>query len=139
MRRLRGELVERTRAYAHRVVDVAEELDAQSKRRRVVARIVDQLVGCGTSVGANTREADEAMSRPDFCKALGIVLKELGEGEFWLSFVADRGWIPSQRLDELRKENRELTRIMHVIVGRTKANARSVAPREKISKYPGTR
>ena len=37
------------------------------------------MAGAGTSVGANAWKADEAMSRADFCKGLGVVLKELNE------------------------------------------------------------
>jgi four helix bundle protein len=49
--------------------------------------------GSGTSVGANIFEADEAMSRPDFCRMLGIVIKELNETRFWLRLVVARKWI----------------------------------------------
>lgn len=125
MRRLKGEFLDRTCAYAHRMVDVAEELERKVRSRRVVGRVVDQLVGCGTSVAANTREADEAVSLADFCRSLGTVIKELAEGGFWLSFVGDRGWIPSDLLAVLRQENAELTRIVHVIIARTRVTSRA--------------
>jgi four helix bundle protein len=53
---------------------------------------MDQIAASGTSVGANTFEADEAMSRKDFCKALGIANKELNETRFWLRLFVRREW-----------------------------------------------
>ncbi len=79
----------RGKSFSHRVVDVAEAVEA----RRRSHRIVDQMIGCGTSVGANLYEANDAVSRKDFSKSLGTVLKELGESRFWLEFVSERaGW-----------------------------------------------
>ena len=76
--RLQQELMERAESFSHRVVDVAESLEQQKRSRR----IIDQMIGSGTSVGANVCESDEALSRPDFCKGLAIALKELGETRY---------------------------------------------------------
>src|SRR5687768_16793365 len=69
------EIKDRTTEFGDRVLDVVEALE----RKRIYRRIVDQMVGSGTSVAANACEADQAVSRPDFCKALGTVVKELAE------------------------------------------------------------
>lgn len=122
MRRLDDKFLIRTKRFSHRMVDVAETLERGSKSKWVVGRIVSQMVGAGTSVGANTREADEAVSRPDFCKALGTVLKELSESRFWLEFVGERNWIRSARLKDLLREADELTRLFSVIVARVRRN-----------------
>lgn len=124
MRRLQQEFLDRTKRFAHRVVDVAEAVAESRKRSVITDRIIDQLVGAGTSVGANTREADEAMSRKDFTKGLGVVLKELAEAQYWLEFVGERGWIRSDRLAALLAECGELTLICNAIVSRTKATDR---------------
>lgn len=116
MRRLRGDLPGRADAFSHRMVDVAEALDANRKFKRVI----DQIVGCGTSVGANTSEADEAVSEPDFCKSLGTVLKELNECRFWLRFVSRRDWVPAARLTGLQQEADELKLIYGAILTRTR-------------------
>lgn len=119
MARLDADLLERYEDFSHRVTDVAEELERQKRFRRVV----DQVVGCGTSVGANMSEADEAVSSPDFCRALGIALRELSETRFWLRFVAKRGWVPSERLDTLINECQELRRIAGAMLSRTRRRA----------------
>ncbi|MCW5776911.1 MAG: four helix bundle protein [Phycisphaeraceae bacterium] len=119
MARLTEELVERAEAFSHRMLDVAETVE----RQRRSARIVDQITGCGTSVGANVCEADEAMSPKDFVRALGVAVKELSESRFWLRLVAKRDWIEQTRLDPLIQECMELRRIFGTMIARTKSRA----------------
>ncbi len=119
MGRVSRELLERTETFSHRMVDVAEALAKAGRSRRVV----DQLIGCGTSVGANTCEADEAMSRPEFCRILGVVVREAAESRFWIRFVAKRGWIPEPRLAGLEAESVELRKIFGSMIARTKLAA----------------
>ena len=45
-----------------------------------------QLLRCGTSIGANTRESKNAQSRMDFLNKLNIALKEADETDYWLTF-----------------------------------------------------
>ena len=75
MSRLREELLDRIVEFGDRGLQLAEALD----RKRVFARLTDQISGCFTSVGANVYEAHEAMSDKDFCKALGVAIKEASE------------------------------------------------------------
>lgn len=53
----------------------------ESNRKFVVAR---QLLKSATSIGANTREAQNAESKSDFIHKLKIALKEVDETEYWL-------------------------------------------------------
>ncbi|MGD9688849.1 MAG: hypothetical protein AB7K52_02175 [Phycisphaerales bacterium] len=57
MGRLRSEFIERIESFGHRVVDVADALGAEGHS----PRIVRQVMGSGTSAGANFAEADEAL------------------------------------------------------------------------------
>ena len=61
------------------VLAYVEALEAG--RRYVVAR---QLLRCGTSVGANVREAQHAESRADFVHKCKIAAKEAEETDYWL-------------------------------------------------------
>jgi four helix bundle protein len=114
--RFKNDLIERADVFSYRMVDVAEALGKKSRSRR----IVDQIIGCGTSVGANTSEADEAVSRADFCKSLGIIVKELNECRYWLRFVAKREWLPAPRLELIQKEAAELKLIYGAILSRSR-------------------
>ncbi len=116
MGRFRAQTIDRVDAFSYRMMDVAEALERKGKSRR----IVDQIIGCGTSVAANLSEADEAMSRPDFCKTLGIVVKELNECRYWLRLVANRGWVKAHLLDPLQVEAFELKRMFGAMISRTR-------------------
>jgi four helix bundle protein len=69
-------------------------------------RLVDQVVGAGTSVGANYCEADDGVSKPDFKHRIGTCRKEARETQFFLRMAAVAG--PS-----LKPEARELWREAH--------------------------
>jgi four helix bundle protein len=103
------------------MIDVAHEVERQSRSRR----IAEQIMACGTSVGANTNEADEALSRADFCKCIGIAIKELNECRFWIRLAARRAWLPSARLTAIQAEALELKLIYGAMLSRTRAVART--------------
>lgn len=116
MGRLQEEFLVRVEELADRVLDVAEAL---AKQRRP-QRIVSQIIGAGTSIGANVFEADEAMSRADFCRCLNIALKELNETRFWIRLLIRRGWLPADSLQSMQAECMELKCIMGAILTRTR-------------------
>jgi four helix bundle protein len=51
-------------------------------------RLIDQLVGCGTSVGGNYCEANEGVSKKDFRCTIGRCRKEAKETKFFLRMIA---------------------------------------------------
>ena len=54
----------------------------------IFLRLIEQLVGAGTSVGANYCEADDGVSRKDFKNKIGTCRKEARETKFFLRMVA---------------------------------------------------
>jgi hypothetical protein len=60
------DLEERTARFGEAVIDFAQTLP----REPVINRIISQLVGAATSVGANYVEADDAVSKKEFLKVL---------------------------------------------------------------------
>lgn len=114
--RLKSEFLDRLESFADRVLSVAEVL-RESRRSN---RLVEQLEAAGTSVAANGFEAAEALSRPDFCKTIGIMIKELNEARFWCRLFVRRGWIPGDRLGPLEAEAVELKRILGSILTRSR-------------------
>ena len=123
MARLQESLLERVERFADRMLDVTEAME----RRAVRERLIDQVAAAGTSVGANLFEADEALSRADFCKCLGICVKELNECRYWLRLVGRRGWIPVKSLKPLEGECDESRRILGTMISRTRAKSRVAA------------
>lgn len=119
MSRLRKELLDRVEEFGDRGLTLAQALE----RKRAYARVIDQVVGCFTSVGANVHEAHEAMSAKDFCRALGVAIKEASESRYWIRCVRRRGWVTSARLDPLEQECTELIRILGAIIFKSRRSA----------------
>ena len=49
--------------------------------------LINQLLRCGTSVGANVHEARYAQGTKDFISKFEIALKECNESEYWLELL----------------------------------------------------
>jgi four helix bundle protein len=78
------DLEERTACFGETIVRFAKKLPHSP----VNNRLIDQLVGAGTSVGANYCEADDGVSKPDFKHRIGTCRKEAREAKFFLRMVA---------------------------------------------------
>jgi four helix bundle protein len=74
------DLEERTARFGEAVIDFAKTIPQNS----VTNRLISQLVGAGTSVGANYVEADDAVSKKEFLKSIGICKKETREAKHFL-------------------------------------------------------
>ena len=70
----------RTAKFGEAVIDFAELIP----QNPVTNRIISQLVGAGTSVGANYVEADDAVSKKEFIKNIGTCRKEAREVKHFL-------------------------------------------------------
>src|SRR5207244_7938921 len=74
------DLEERTARFGEAVIDFAKTIPQSA----VTTRIISQLVGAGTSVGANYVEADDAVSKKEFLKNIGTCKKEARETKHFL-------------------------------------------------------
>ena len=72
-------IVTLTFEFALEITAFCEELESFTK-----FAIARQLIRCGTSVGANVREAQNAESKADFIHKLKIAAKEADETEYSL-------------------------------------------------------
>jgi len=74
------DLEERTARFGEAIIDFAKRIP----RGPLTDRIIDQLVGAGTSVGANYIEADDSVSKKEFLKCIGTCKKEAHETKHFL-------------------------------------------------------
>src|SRR5207253_9416370 len=74
------DLEERTARFGEAIIDFAKTIP----RDPVTDRIISQLVGAGTSVGANYIEADDSVSKKEFLKCIGTCKKEARETKYFL-------------------------------------------------------
>jgi len=116
------DLKDRTRAFALAVVGLVEDLP----RGRSADAIGNQLLRCGTSVGANYRAACRARSRKEFLAKLGIVEEEADEAQFWLDLVISRGLADTDRVVCLREEARQLVAIVVSSIRTARGTPRSI-------------
>ena len=57
------------------------------KQNGIESALINQLLRCGTSVGANVHEAQYAQGTKDFVSKFEIALKECNESEYWLELL----------------------------------------------------
>ena len=114
---------ERTFEFALRIVKLCHELNKKPGVSRDISR---QLLKAGTSVGANTEEAQAGQSRPDFISKNSIALKEAREAHYWLRLLIAAKIMPEKKLAALRDEAEEIKRILGSIVVSAKRGQRNV-------------
>jgi four helix bundle protein len=78
------ELEERTAQFGEAIVRFSKRIPRDPTNNR----LIDQLVGCATSVGANYCEADERVSKKDFRCTIGRCVKEAKETKHFLRMIA---------------------------------------------------
>jgi four helix bundle protein len=104
------DLEERTAHFGEMVIDFAKSIPPNP----VTTRIITQLVGAGTSVGANYVEADDASSKKEFLKSIGTCRKEARETKHFLRMVV-------RAVPELKPQARKIwleARALHLIFSR---------------------
>ena len=97
-----------------RILKLAEQLWDRGPAARHVAK---QLMGCGTSIGANAEEAQEAQTKPDFIAKLSVSRKETRETRYWLR-VAVR--IDATTSQEIAWEMQEVGELRAMIIAALK-------------------
>ena len=74
--------------------------------------LTNQLLRCGTSIGANIHEAQYAQGPKDFISKLEISIKECNESEYWLKLLLDTNSIAQTEFDDFQKKCVELRRML---------------------------
>lgn len=78
------DLEERTAIFGEAIIRFAKKIP----RHPANDRLVGQVVGCGTSIGANYCEANERVSKKDFRNTIGRCVKEAKETKYFLRLIA---------------------------------------------------
>jgi four helix bundle protein len=110
------DLEERTARFGEAVIQFLKKVP----KGPITNRLIDQLVGAATSIGANYGEADDGVSKRDFRNRIGIARKESRETMFFLRMIATAE--PTLKLEarELWREAHELNLIFSAIFRSTK-------------------
>lgn len=108
----RFDLEERTAQFGEDVIRFLKKV----KETALTRRLIDQLVGCSTSIGANYSESQDAQSKKDFRHKVAICRKESREALHFLRMMAAAVPESADRGRELWKEAKELNLIFGAIL-----------------------
>lgn len=104
--------------FSCRIVRLYQYLAEDSKYKELI--ISKQVYRSGTSIGANTREAQHAQSDADFLSKMQIAHKEADETCYWLSLLHDNGYLNDTQFDSLNADAQRIMRLLNSIVKNTK-------------------
>jgi len=82
-------------------------------------RLIGQVVGASGSIGANYREANDALGKKDFILRLKIARREAKETQHWLELVLEANTDKAVEIKPLQKESEELIKILSSIIIKT--------------------
>jgi len=107
-------ILDKSIQFALQIIEIYKYL-VNDKKEYVLSK---QLLRSGTSIGANLKEADLAISKKEFIAKAQISLKEAAETEYWLELL-----LRSEYLDEKDcplSEVQSIIRILTSIIKKTK-------------------
>lgn len=106
----------KSRNFAIRIINCYNYLVSE-KHEMVMSK---QLLRCGTSIGANTRESKNAQSRMDFLSKLNIALKEADETEYWLDLLHETKYLDDNMYESINSDCVELVKMLTAIIKKLK-------------------
>lgn len=111
---------------AQRFFDFSVEtliLASRLPRTRAGRHMADQLLRCGTPVGARIQESESAGFGEDSLPPLRMALKDIRETGYWLMLIRKAGILEAPSLEDLETKCQELTAILSAFVNTPKQSA----------------
>jgi four helix bundle protein len=106
------DLEKRTTEFAKSVIRICNTLP----RNPINDRLVGQVVGASGSIGANYREANDALGKKDLVQRMRIARREAKESSHWLELIIEANNDRKADITLLIKENEELKNILSSII-----------------------
>lgn len=111
------DLEERTTEFAKSVIRLCRSLPKDT----INNRLIGQMVGSAGSVGANYREANDALGKKDFRHKLKIARRETKETIHWIELIKEANPdINERQVKSIRQETVELKNIFSAIISKSK-------------------
>lgn len=124
-------LLDKSFAFAVRVVKLYKYL-CDDKKEYVLSKVANsgyevnfprkQLLRCGTSIGANINESQDAQSTNDFISKLSISLKEAREAKYWIELLKETNYLTDKEATSISKDLLEVIKLLVSIIKTTKQN-----------------
>jgi four helix bundle protein len=101
-------LRDKSKEFAKDIVFLCRKL----KHNGVESPLINQLLRCGTSIGANVHEAQYAQGTKDFISKFEIALKECNESEYWLELLFETNSVAEADFNGFHSKCIELRRML---------------------------
>ena len=108
-------IVEKSKAFALRIIKLYKYLDANHR----IGIISTQILKSGTSIGANVSEAQKSQSHPDFNAKMNIALKEANETYYWLRLLFSTEYLNEREFKSIESDIDEIISILVSICKKT--------------------
>ena len=102
---------EKSFEFSVRIVNLAKHL-RHSKKEYILS---NQILRCGTSIGANIAEAQRGQSTADFAAKMTIALKEANETQYWLRLLFRTEYISEKEYNSLNADLDEILCLLTAI------------------------
>lgn len=102
-------ITDKSYAFAVRIVRAYQHLSSE-KREFILSK---QLLRSGTSIGANSEEAQGGISKADFSAKLSIAYKEARETKYWIKLLRDTDYFTQNEAKSLLDDVDELCRLLY--------------------------
>ncbi len=109
-------LLKKSFIFAVRIVNLYKYLSS-NKKEFILSK---QLLRCGTSIGANIHEAQDAQSKLDFISKLSISLKEAKECKYWIELLKETDYLTKQEANSILSDLIELIKLLTAIIKKSK-------------------
>lgn len=116
---MKHDLEDRTKNFSKEVINLCKTI----RINHINSNIISQVLRSSTSVGANYREANAAISRKDFTNKIHICRKEIQETGYWLELLLDIDQKNKHKISNILRESIELAKIFNKISSTLKNNA----------------
>ena len=115
-RKYENPLDDRTLEFGKKVIKLCKVLP----KNTVTIEPIKQIMRSGCSIGANYREANDALSRKDFVHRLKISRKEAKETMYWFELLMEASPEFRKDIEPLTQEVYELVKILSAIIEKSK-------------------
>ena len=120
-------IVNKSFDFAVRIIKLYQYLNTTQKE----FALAKQLLRCGTSIGANIHEAQDAQSKKDFISKLSISLKEAKETKYWIELLKETNYLTQKQAKSILDDLIELIKLLTSIIKSTKVKNKLKMENEK--------
>ena len=101
-------IADKSKAFAIRIIRMYKYL-CNDKKEYILSK---QVLRSVTSIGANVKEANCAVSKPDFYTKIGIALKEASETEYWIELLHETEYLTDVQFNSIYADCQEVLKLL---------------------------